>query len=353
MLWFAATGISILLILLEAILILILSNILVPVNIKVSHLLGIEAKPSERRIHKGLIPEAGGLSFALPIILAQASFYLFGADQEMGEMLLKLSWVGIITIVFGLWDDRFETPALLKLGWQIIISTLMFIIGYRVSYVTNPLGADFILGWMSFPVTLLWFLVILNAINLIDGMDGLACGITIIVSAVLLIVGFHQGNQLVIAISAFLLAGNLAFLRFNFYPARIFMGETGAMFIALNIAAISTAGSSQFKGITSMTLMIPLAVLAVPLLDVILAVFRRIKLGNIFKADKAHLHHTMLAFGFSQRTISLIVYVVTTLFGLIAIGFSLSSKKLLFSVLLGLLALMVIIAYLIMRQENK
>lgn len=341
------------LILIEALLIFILANLLVPLNIKVSRLLGIEAKPDQRRIHKGLIPEAGGLSFALPIILAQASFYLFGADPDMGEMLLKLSWVGIITLVFGLWDDRFETPALLKLLWQIIIATIMWFIGYRVSHLTNPLGLDFSLGWMSFPITLLWFLVVFNAINLIDGMDGLACGITIIVSAVLLIVGFNQGNQLVMAISAFLLAGNLAFLRFNFYPAKIFLGETGALFIALNIAAISTAGSSQFKGITSMTLMIPLAVLAVPLLDVVLAVFRRIRLGNIFKADKAHIHHTMLAFGFSQRTISLIVYVVTTLFGLIAIGFSLSSKKLLFSVLLGLLALMVVIAYQIMRRENK
>ncbi len=341
------------LILIEALLIFILANLLVPLNIKVSQLLGIEAKPSERRIHKGFIPEAGGLSFALPIVLAQASFYLFGADPEMGEMLLKLSWVGIITLVFGLWDDRFETPALLKLLWQTIIATLMWFIGFRVSHLTNPLGPDFSLAWMSFPVTILWFLVVFNAINLIDGMDGLACGITIIVASVLCVVGYTQSNHLVMAISAFLLAGNLAFLRFNFFPAKIFLGETGALFIALNIAAISTAGSSQFKGITSMTLMIPLAVLAVPLLDVVLAVFRRIRLGSIFKADKAHIHHTMLAFGFSQRTISLIVYVVTTLFGLIAIGFSLSSKKLLFSVLLGLLALMVVIAYQIMRRENR
>jgi len=102
-----------------------------------------------------------------------------------------------------------------------------------------------------------------------------------------------------------------------------------------------------------MTLMIPLSVLAVPLLDVVLAIFRRIKVGSIFKADKAHIHHTMLAFGFSQKTISIIVYIITTLFGLIAIGFSLSSKKLLFSVLLGLLAMMVIIAYLVMRQEQN
>ena len=110
------------------------------------------------------------------------------------------------------------------------------------------------LGWMDL------------AINFIDGLDGLACGITIIVSAVLIVIGIKEQNELVIAISSFLLAGNLAFLRYNFYPAKIFMGETGALFIGLNIAAISTAGTSQYKGITSITLMVPLAVMAVPLI---------------------------------------------------------------------------------------
>lgn len=102
-----------------------------------------------------------------------------------------------------------------------------------------------------------------------------------------------------------------------------------------------------------MTLMIPLAALAVPFLDVVLAISRRLRIGNIFSADKAHIHHIMLAFGFSQRTISIIVYIITLLFGLIAIGFSFSSKKILFSVLLGLLALMVILAYLFMQQEKN
>jgi UDP-GlcNAc:undecaprenyl-phosphate GlcNAc-1-phosphate transferase len=342
-----------LLIILEAIAIHLLTHLLIPHNIKLSNHFKIVALPNERRIHKGSIPEAGGLSFALPIILAQATFALFTADKQMGHMLLQLSGVSLLAVLFGLWDDRYESQARYKIVWQFALAAIMYFIGYRVSYLTNPMGQDFVLGWLSFPVTMLWYLVVLNAINLIDGMDGLACGITIIVSIILLIVGIKEQNQLVTAISAFLLAGNLAFLRYNFFPARIFLGETGAMFIALNIAAISTAGSSQFKGITSMTLMIPLSVMAIPLLDVVLAVFRRIKFGNIFKADKAHIHHTMLAFGFSQKTISIIVYIITTLFGLIAIGFSLSSKKLLFSVLLGLLAMMVIIAYIVMRQEQN
>jgi UDP-GlcNAc:undecaprenyl-phosphate/decaprenyl-phosphate GlcNAc-1-phosphate transferase len=184
-------------------------------------------------------------------------------------------------------------------------------------------------------------------------MDGLATGISAIVSLVLLIVGIREQNVLVISLSGFLLSGCLAFLYYNFHPARIFLGETGVQFIALNIAAISTAGSAQFKGITSMTMMIPLAALGIPLLDVVLAVFRRIRVGNIFTADKSHIHHTMLAFGLSQRTISIIVYFITMLFGLIAIGFSFTDKKVLFTLLMVLLALIVIVAYILMRMEHK
>ncbi|MBP7310294.1 MAG: undecaprenyl/decaprenyl-phosphate alpha-N-acetylglucosaminyl 1-phosphate transferase [Candidatus Cloacimonetes bacterium] len=329
------------------------THALMPFNLWLSKRLKIIALPNERRINKTAVPEAGGLSFALPIVICQALLGFFAGSTDTGKMLLQLAGVGVLALLFGLWDDRYESKARFKLVWQSALGIIMYLIGYRVLYLTNPLGEHFILGWLSFPATVFWYLIVLNAINLIDGMDGLASGITVIVGAVLLIVGIRESNILVVSISGFLIAGNLAFLSYNFHPARIFMGETGAMFIGLNLAAISTAGTSQFKGITSMTLMIPLAALAVPLLDVVLAVFRRIRLGNIFKADKAHIHHTMLEFGFTQRTISIIVYIVTLLFGLIAIGFSFSSKKILFSVLLGLLSLMVIIAYLIMRREKK
>lgn len=333
--------------------VLLLTNVLMPLNMLFSRRMKILALPNERRIHKNAVPEAGGLSFALPVLLMLLAFSFTKADPGMGRMLRQLAGVGLLAVLFGLWDDRYESKPHYKLFWQILLASLMYAIGYRVLYLTNPLGESFILGRLAYPATVLWYLIVLNAINLIDGMDGLASGITAIVSAVLLVVGCREGNILVISISAMLLAGCLAFLRYNFYPARIFMGETGAMFIGLNIAAISTAGSSQFKGITSMTLMIPLTALAIPLIDVVLAVFRRIWGGHIFRADKAHIHHTMLDFGFSQRTISIIVYIVTLLFGLIAIGFSFSSKKILFSVLLGLLSLMVVIAYLFMRQERN
>lgn len=326
---------------------------LVPWNRRFSVRHGIIDAPNERRIHKVSTPVAGGLSFGLPIVFIQLITSFALRDTGMGRFFFELSAVGVLAMTFGILDDRFESPAKHKILWQMILGIVMYVIGYRVVFLTNPLGTHFILGWMSFPVTVLWYVIVINAINLIDGMDGLATGIAAIVSLVLLIVGILEKNYLVIALSSFLLAGTLAFLRYNFYPASIFLGETGSQFIALNIAAISTAGSAQFKGITSMTLMIPLAALGVPLLDAVLAVFRRIRAGKTFYlADKGHIHHTMLEFGFSQRRTSLIVYFITMLFGLIAIGFSFTDKKVLFSLLMALLALIIIFAYIFMRLEK-
>lgn len=338
---------------LASLVIFILSFALVPWNRRFSILHGIIDAPNERRIHKTNMPVAGGLSFGLPIVFVQLITSILLRNTELGRFFFELSAVGVLAMTFGVIDDRFESPAKHKIIWQIILGIVMYIIGYRVVFITNPLGTHFTLGWMSFPVTVLWYVIVINAINLIDGMDGLATGIAAIVSVVLMVVGILEGNYLVIALSAFLFAGTLAFLRYNFHPASIFLGETGSQFIALNIAAISTAGSAQFKGITSMTMMIPLAALGVPLLDAIIAVFRRIRAGRtVYHADKGHIHHIMLEYGFSQKRIALIVYFITILFGLIAIGFSFTDKKVLFSLLMALLALIIIIAYIFMRLEK-
>ncbi len=340
-------------ILIMAIAVYLGTHLLVPLNIKLASKFGFVAHPSERKIHQQSRPEAGGLSFGLVIVIAQAIIGFMYYPGLIGVSLLRLSAIGMVAILLGLFDDRYESRARYKILWQIALGIIMFFSNYRVNFLTNPLGEHFILGWLSFPLTVIWYMMMINAINLIDGIDGLACGITIIVSAILLVVGMMEANILSITLASFLLAGNLAFLSFNFFPAKIFMGDTGTLFIGLNIAAISTASTSTYKGITTMTLMIPLSVMAIPVIDVCLAIVRRIRTGNICKGDRNHIHHTMLGFGLSQKTISIIVYIATFLFGMIAIGFSFSSKKILFSVLLGLMTLMVVVAYIIMRQEQK
>ena len=330
------------------------TRFLTPLNIKFSRNNKILANPNERSIHKTPIPTAGGLSFGLIIILLQIVLGGIYLNYDYGLSLIKLGGISLLLLALGLFDDKYKCRVRYKLVGQIIIALLMFYAGYKVSYLTNPWGEDFILGWFSLPVTIIWFMLIMNAINLIDGLDGLAAGITCIVSIVLAVIGFRSENILVIMLTAILLGTNLAFLKYNFYPARIFMGDTGSLLIGLNIAAISTAGNTTFKGITTMTIMVPVIALAIPLIDTILAVFRRsIKGESIFRADKAHLHHYLLKLGLSQKTIAWITYFITSLFGLAAIGFSFSSKKVLFSLLVLLMAVLIVLAYYLIHRGQK
>ncbi|OQX71913.1 MAG: UDP-N-acetylmuramyl pentapeptide phosphotransferase, partial [Candidatus Cloacimonas sp. 4484_275] len=154
-----------------------------------------------------------------------------------------------------------------------------------------------------------------------------------------------------VLLSLILIGSNLAFLRFNFYPAKIFMGDTGSLFIGFNIAAISVIGSAQYKGITTMTLLIPIIASVIPLTDTFLAVFRRIKnRKNIFQADKEHLHHKMLELGFSQKTVAVISYIVTFIFGLTAFGFSFAPKEILLIVLLILIFILSVFIFIILKK---
>jgi UDP-GlcNAc:undecaprenyl-phosphate GlcNAc-1-phosphate transferase len=327
--------------------------LLVPLNIKFSHRYRFLAEPNARSIHSAPIPTAGGFSFGLVAIFMQGCLGLLNLNSVYGIYLLKLSGISILLLLFGLVDDRFTSRARYKLLWQIIIALLMYYAGYRVSYLTNPLGDQFLLGWTSLPITVFWFLLVMNAINLIDGMDGLAAGITCIVSLVLVTLGLISQNNLVILLALILFATNLAFLKYNFFPAKIFMGDTGSLIIGLNIAAISTAGSMSFKGITTITLMVPMTVIALPIIDTVLAFFRRVGKGSIFKADKAHLHHYLLELGWSQKTIAIVSYLFTFLFGLAGIGFSFTSYKVVFSILVGLMTVFIILAYIAMHKGRK
>ncbi len=333
----------------------IASLLLIPLNIRFSLRYGFMAKPDERRIHLHTQPEAGGLSFGLMIVFAQIliGFINLRAHPEFAKNLLGVGVVGIIALMLGLFDDKYESRARFKILWQIGIGLAMYELGYRVTQLTNPLGATIDLGWLSMPVTVLWYVVIINAINFIDGIDGLASGIAIISAAVLLVFGIRDFNLTVVALTSLLIAGNLAFLRYNFHPARIFMGDTGAIFIGLNLAALASAGTAQYKGITTLTIIVPITVMSIPVIDVVLAVFRRLGKGNIFKPDRSHLHHIMLSAGLSHKSIALILYGVTCLFGLVATGFALSSRKLLFSILIVLMMVCVIVAYILLHKEKR
>lgn len=330
------------------------TRIIVPFNIRFSLKHKLISMPNERSIHAVPVPTAGGLGFGLVIVTLQLVLGYLGLRMGHGSRMLNLGLISLLIIGLGLFDDKYKSRVRYKLLGEIVVALLMFYAGYRVTYLTNPLGDHFLLGWLALPATLLWFLLTMNAINLIDGLDGLAAGVVCLVSLVLAVTGYRADSPLIVTLAMLLLGANLAFLKYNFYPARIFMGDTGSLLLGLNIAAISTAGISTFKGITTMTLMVPIIALAIPILDTGLAVFRRIGRGeSIFKADKAHLHHYLLNLGLTQKTIAFITYFITALFGLAAIGFSFSSRKILFSLVVALMAALIILAYYLIHRGQK
>jgi UDP-GlcNAc:undecaprenyl-phosphate/decaprenyl-phosphate GlcNAc-1-phosphate transferase len=327
--------------------------LLVPLNRRLSNKFGVIDLPDARKIHKDAIALAGGFSFAIPILVMQYIFSLLPIGQPFANQTQKLALLGFVTLMVGLMDDKYESSAKFKLLYQVLLAIVMYFAGFQIKTMTNPLGSEFQLGYLSFPITIFWYLLVINALNFIDGLDGLATGITVIISLLLTTLGIMSHNPFVSFLSLIMAAGSLAFLRFNFYPASIFMGDSGSLFLGLNIAAISTAGNMQFKGITAMTLLVPIIALLLPFFDIFLAVGRRLRNGtNIFKPDKAHLHHKMLDLGLSQRTVALVAYFITFLFALVAFGFSFSTKKILFIILVVLLFVLLLISYLLFKREN-
>lgn len=335
----------------SGLLLFIVAYALVPLNILFSKKMNLIDYPNSESIHKQATPLGGGLAVSLPIVVALTiGYFLFkGLDEYANLAPLILGSIGII--IAGFFDDKYRLTAVWKLIFQFLIAVFMYWGGYKITLLTNPWNDAISLGYISFPATIIWFLLLINSINLIDGIDGLATGIAVIISLVLVVVGYRYANPYLFYLSLFLFATSLAFLKYNFPPARIFLGDTGSQFIGFYLAAISIAGTAQYKGITAMTLLIPIIVMFIPLADTFLAILRRLKYRQgIFTRDNHHLHHKMLRMGFSTKAIDYTCYFITFLFGLIAIGFSFADKSLLFTILICLAIVVFIILYLIAKK---
>lgn len=323
----------------------LLTYVLVPLNIKFSNKMGIVDLPKERSVHKTKTPLAGGISIVIPALLI--FIVLSFLDKVAHPSHYRSIVVGGLAIsVLGFLDDKHSFAANFKLLWQFLVALYMSNSGFLIDILTNPLGNDIHLGWLAYPFTIVWFLVVMNAFNLIDGIDGLAAGITTIFAFVMMLVSVRTTNQFVFFISLTLFGSNLAFLKYNFFPAKIFMGDTGSLFLGFLIAAVSITGNSQFKGITAITILIPLVALFFPLADILWAIIRRLKnKKHIFQADKEHIHHKLLGLGLSQKSVALLVYFLTFLFGLVAFGFSFAPKQFVFVLLILLFIIMLILFY--------
>jgi len=236
--------------------------------------------------------------------------------------LLALVLGGTLVLAAGIYDDRFGLNVWKKFGVQIVAAALAISSGYEIDHLTEPFTrTTFMLPiWLSWVVTTFWIVTVTNAINLVDGLDGLAAGVAAIIAATLAFLAAQAGEFFGACIGIAMVGALLGFLPFNFAPARIFLGDTGALFIGYVLSLLALEG---YRQITLLTFVVPVLALAVPILDTALSVIRRLlNRSPIFNADRSHMHHRMLESEGSARSAVLQVYILTAAFCLIALAFS-------------------------------
>ena len=305
---------------------LLLSFILTPAIIKFSFRHRWFDKPNNRKVHPNPVPTIGGIGIYLPIVF---SMFLVGLVDKFEfitiESLLGFILGGTVVSLLGIYDDIKTCPIFLKILLQILSGIILYAFGYRVTTLANPFNSLIHLGVLSFPITIIWVVLFVNAINLIDGLDGLAAGISCIVAFTFFFTSLNTGEVAASLFALSILGGCAGFLRYNFFPAKIFMGDTGSMFLGFALAGTALQGAG--KSVAVITTLVPLLALGVPLTDVILTVFRRKRRGkSIFEADKEHLHHKLLDIGFTHRESVFILYIATALLGMVAIALSTADR---------------------------
>ena len=309
----------------------------------------IDVPDKKRHIHSHPIPRMGGLAIFLGFLL---SVLLFAdiTTQVRGILL-----GAILISVVGAIDDIVNLNAWLKFGVQIIAAVIAVLSGVIINVVTNPMlltdGQAITIGVLAVPVTILWIVAVTNSVNLIDGLDGLACGVSAIASMSMLVVSMlvSTSNSNVATILAALCGACLGFIPYNVNPAKIFMGDTGALLLGYILATASVIGMFKFYAIV--TFILPVLALAVPLSDTIFSFFRRVLHGQSpFSADRGHFHHRLLDMGLNQKQAVAVLYAISAILGLAAV--LLTSKGIIRTVL-GIVAFIIAVCVWIVIFKNN
>ena len=293
---------------------LILSLVFTPLMIRIAKRYKWVDMPSERKIHAAPMPRVGGVaifvafcfSFILPFFYSTIIFDLLFNESR----LLYIFFGACVIFSLGLWDDIRSVNLSVKFAVQVLAAIIVYLGGIRIEAFGLPGMTAWELGWFSLPVTVFWIILLTNAINLLDGLDGLAAGVTFFVCASLVILSVMEKEFFIALLLAALGGSVLGFLKYNFNPARIFMGDCGSYFLGFMLAVLTII--SVRKSQAAVTMLIPIVALGVPLLDTLLAPLRRYFTGRkVFEADDDHFHHRLLQLGLSQRNAVFIFYGIT------------------------------------------
>ena len=301
---------------------------LVPFLIRYAEAWGLVDLPSKRRIHDKPVPRCGGIALFLATHFTIIGSILFNNEfgLEHFYLWLELFLGSSILLIIGIVDDKYSLSAWFKLGGQLVVASLMFFFGYSFGLMLGqplPLGVDFL-------ITIFWFALLMNAFNLIDGMDGVCAGLGLIASLTVGLICLYIG-EIFAAVLLLALAGScLGFLKFNFNPASIFLGDGGSLFVGFVLATVSLEANVNKS--TFVSILLPCMIMGIPIFDVLLAVLRRSgrrllnkhigenKDSKVFGPDLDHLHHRLLKAGFSQKKVALILYGVASIASISVLG---------------------------------
>ncbi|MFC1517328.1 MraY family glycosyltransferase [Candidatus Margulisiibacteriota bacterium] len=285
--------------------------LLIPIIKKLAIRWGALDYPGGRKIHANPIPRLGGLGIYLGFIIALLTVIAIYRSVELLELYKPIIYGASLIILLGIVDDIKGLKPPVKLFFQLSIAVMTVAMGVRIEFFNNPFGGVFYIPpFISWTLTILWIVGVTNTINLIDGIDGLAAGVTLIAVITLFVVAILLKRFEVALLAATLAGATFGFLKYNFSPASIFMGDTGSMFLGYCLACISVLG--VLKSAATLALAIPILALGIPLIDTFAAIFRRVRnKKHIFKADDQHLHHRLLRLGFSQKQVVWVIYYVS------------------------------------------
>jgi UDP-GlcNAc:undecaprenyl-phosphate GlcNAc-1-phosphate transferase len=306
----------------------LVSGISTPLVAKLARTVDAVDRPNERKVSgRSGMPLLGGLAVALGCTVGLSLALQLGLEGTGQSGYFEGFLIGAsLVLAIGAFDDRYGLGAAPKLLVQIAAASVVFYFGVRVEEFREPLsGIEFQLPlWLSFTVTTLWIVGVTNALNLIDGLDGEATGVGAIIALTLAIVCWQVEQPSGVVLGLVLLGALLGFLPFNFPPARIFLGDTGAYFIGFALAILALEGyQGGHRKAAVLTFAIPLLALAVPILDTLLSIYRRLRNRQpIFSADRRHMHHRLLASRGDQRPAVLALYFLTGCFCIIALSFA-------------------------------
>jgi len=314
----------------------------------------IDIPKDSRRVHKSPIPRLGGLAIFIGFVLSV--LFMAEIDVQIRGILIG----AVIMVILGVLDDIFTLKAYIKFLVQIVAALVAVYHEVVIEIFSNPfafgdsLESNLIfLGYLSIPITVIWIVGITNSVNLIDGLDGLAVGVSTISATVMLIIALVVSYPNVAIIMAALAGACIGFLPYNFNPAKIFMGDTGALLLGYLLATVSIVGLFKFYAVVSVAA--PLLILALPLIDTSFAFFRRLIKGqNPMTPDRGHFHHRLIDMGLSQKQAVAILYAVSGLLGLAAVVITANDQIRAVILLIAVIIIAAVIAFFVFRETwNK